>query len=303
MWVLHVGCAVDIMFLCFSPCGCCMWDVLLISCFCVFHHVGAACGMCCWYHVSVFFTMWVLHVGCAVDIMFLCFSPCGCCMWDVLLISCFCVFHHVGAACGMCCWYHVSVFFTMWVLHVGCAVDIMFLCFSPCGCCMWDVLLISSFCVFRGYVDNEFTENNSCNVCRLWWHCRSSWWRLWVGWVVIEGVGVVGLGVRGGGESPMFIIVQYAISNFHVKNLVQKICNSSALSMELCHLCIAQSILINTLRPRQNGLHLADDTFNRIFVNENVRISIKFSLKFDPNGPIKNIPALVQIMAWRRPGD
>ena len=60
---------------------------------------------------------------------------------------------------------------------------------------------------------------------------------------------------------------------------------------------------VNSLRPRQNGRHFADDTFNRIFVNENVRISIKFSLKFVPKGPINNIPALFQIMAWRRPGD
>ena len=61
--------------------------------------------------------------------------------------------------------------------------------------------------------------------------------------------------------------------------------------------------LLNTLRPRQNGRHFAGDTFNRIFVNENVRISIKISLKFVPKGPINNNPALVQIMAWRRPGD
>ena len=40
-----------------------------------------------------------------------------------------------------------------------------------------------------------------------------------------------------------------------------------------------------------------------IFLNENVWISIKMSLKFVPTGPINNIPALVQIMAWRRPGD
>ena len=66
---------------------------------------------------------------------------------------------------------------------------------------------------------------------------------------------------------------------------------------------ITQFPYINTLRPRQNGRHFADDTFNRIFVNENVRISIKFPLKFVPKGPIHNIPALVQIMAWRRPGD
>ena len=50
---------------------------------------------------------------------------------------------------------------------------------------------------------------------------------------------------------------------------------------------------INTLRPRQNGRHFADDTFKRIFLNENVRISIKISLKFVPKGPIHNTPALV----------
>ena len=58
-----------------------------------------------------------------------------------------------------------------------------------------------------------------------------------------------------------------------------------------------------TLRLRQNGCHFADNTFKCIFLNVNVRISIKISLKFVPKGPINNIPALVQIMAWRRPGD
>ena len=66
---------------------------------------------------------------------------------------------------------------------------------------------------------------------------------------------------------------------------------------------IMNAHFFNPLRLRQNGRHFADDTFNRIFVNENVRISIKFSLKFVPKGPINNIPALVQIMAWHRPGD
>ena len=61
--------------------------------------------------------------------------------------------------------------------------------------------------------------------------------------------------------------------------------------------------VLNTLRPRQNGRHFADDTFKHIFLNENVRISLKISLKFVPKGPINNIPALVQIVAWRRPGD
>ena len=60
---------------------------------------------------------------------------------------------------------------------------------------------------------------------------------------------------------------------------------------------------VNTLTPRQNGRHFADDIFKWIFLNENVWIPIKMSLKFVPQGPINNIPALVQIMAWRRPGD
>ena len=61
--------------------------------------------------------------------------------------------------------------------------------------------------------------------------------------------------------------------------------------------------VVNTLRPRQNGRHFADDTFKRIFLNEDIRISIKISLMFIPKGPANNIPTLVQIMAWRRSGD
>ena len=60
---------------------------------------------------------------------------------------------------------------------------------------------------------------------------------------------------------------------------------------------------INTLRLRQNSQHFADDIFKHIFVNKNVWISIKISLKFVPKGPTNNIPALVQIMAWHRPDD
>ena len=62
-------------------------------------------------------------------------------------------------------------------------------------------------------------------------------------------------------------------------------------------------MILNSLRPRQDGRHFPDDTFKRIFRNENVRILINISLKFVPKGLINNIPALVQIMAWRRPGD
>ena len=50
---------------------------------------------------------------------------------------------------------------------------------------------------------------------------------------------------------------------------------------------------INTLRPRQDGHRFPDDTFERIFLKENVIILIKISLKFVPNSPIDNITALV----------
>ena len=56
-----------------------------------------------------------------------------------------------------------------------------------------------------------------------------------------------------------------------------------------------------SLRLKQNGHHFANNTFNCL--SENVWIPIKIWLKFVPKGPINNIPALVQIMAWRRPGD
>ena len=55
---------------------------------------------------------------------------------------------------------------------------------------------------------------------------------------------------------------------------------------------------IITTRPRQNGRQFPAD----IFLNRNIWISIKIALKFVPWVP-NNIPALVQITAWRLPGD
>ena len=66
---------------------------------------------------------------------------------------------------------------------------------------------------------------------------------------------------------------------------------------------VGNSARFNTLRPRQNGRHIADDMFKCIFVNENAWIPIEISLKLVPQGSINNNPALFQIMAWRRPGD
>ena len=66
---------------------------------------------------------------------------------------------------------------------------------------------------------------------------------------------------------------------------------------------ISYNTPINSLRPRRDRRHFADDIFKCIFLNGNVWISINISLKVVPKGPINNIPALVEIMAWRRPGD
>ena len=59
----------------------------------------------------------------------------------------------------------------------------------------------------------------------------------------------------------------------------------------------------NTLRPRQNGHHFADNIFKCIFWNENVWIPVEISLKFVPKCAINNIQSLVQMMAWRRPSN
>ena len=66
---------------------------------------------------------------------------------------------------------------------------------------------------------------------------------------------------------------------------------------------------VNTLKPRQNGRHFADDIFKCIFLNENVWIPIKFSMKFVPKGPINSIgadnglaPDRRQAIVWNNAG-
>ena len=58
-----------------------------------------------------------------------------------------------------------------------------------------------------------------------------------------------------------------------------------------------------TLRLKQYGLHFTDDLLKWIFLKENIWISSEITPQFVPKGPINDIPALVQIMAWRRLGD
>ena len=71
----------------------------------------------------------------------------------------------------------------------------------------------------------------------------------------------------------------------------------------ICYVLVYRLLTRKILRPRQNGRHFADDILKCIHLDKNVWTSIQISLKFVPTGPIDNITAQVQIMAWHRPGD
>ena len=62
-------------------------------------------------------------------------------------------------------------------------------------------------------------------------------------------------------------------------------------SMDL--LCVKEEVTVNTFGSRRNRRHFADDVFKWILLNENVWMSIKSSLKFNPKVLINNITALV----------
>ena len=81
------------------------------------------------------------------------------------------------------------------------------------------------------------------------------------------------------------------------------ICTQQNLGQELGHQqtqCWTQSYHI---KAENDGHHFPEDIFRCIFLKENEWISIKIPLKLVPKGPINNIPSLVQIMAWRWPGN
>ena len=67
-------------------------------------------------------------------------------------------------------------------------------------------------------------------------------------------------------------------------------------------LCPDNSLLTHLLLAKM-AANLADDIFKCISMHEKFHVSIRISIKFVHSGSIDNIPALVQIMAWRRPDD
>ena len=93
------------------------------------------------------------------------------------------------------------------------------------------------------------------------------------------------------------------------------------------YVCVTWPQNVNTWRPRQNGRHLPDDPDSKVHGAHLGHVGPRWapwwphescyqgifsnflewkciiSLKSVFEGPINNIPASVQIMAWRRPGD
>ena len=98
----------------------------------------------------------------------------------------------------------------------------------------------------------------------------------------------------------------------YIDGLAQDCSNYIANALELLQSCTKPSIYwseenlvtvyLAVVGPRENGRHFTD-IFKCIFLNEDKWISINISLKFVPKGKINNIPAFVQIMACRQPGD
>ena len=66
---------------------------------------------------------------------------------------------------------------------------------------------------------------------------------------------------------------------------------------------IYSQLNLNTLRPRQNGRHFADTISSAFSWVKMLEFRLRFHWSFVPKVQINNIPAMVQIMAWRRPGD
>ena len=106
------------------------------------------------------------------------------------------------------------------------------------------------------------------------------------------------------------ILIQVSRVYVHRTKWQQKSVTSEPMMTRFIVACIHQASKIyewnakfNTLKSRQNGCHFPDYICKWIFLNENISIAIKISLKFVLKGPINNIPALVQIMDWRRSGE
>ena len=104
-------------------------------------------------------------------------------------------------------------------------------------------------------------------------------------------------------EIPFVISLIYKFTARFQRGALPAITQGSLLLIRPTTMMSMYFFCLNSLRPRPNRRYFADDIFKCIFQDENEWISSRISLKFVPDVRINNIPALVQIMAWRRLGD
>ena len=74
-------------------------------------------------------------------------------------------------------------------------------------------------------------------------------------------------------------------------------------SIQYCPPLWWPSLIMNTLRLRQDGCIFPDAIFKWVVFNKKCYILIQISFKYIPKGPINNNPALVHKTAWRQPDD
>ena len=83
-------------------------------------------------------------------------------------------------------------------------------------------------------------------------------------------------------------------------------CSISSINHKKLHCTVLhdpETSVVNS-SPHDKMTAITQTTFSNAFnSNRSIWISSKTSLKFVPKGPINSIPALIQIMASRRPGD
>ena len=106
-------------------------------------------------------------------------------------------------------------------------------------------------------------------------------------------------------------IHQWPVNSLHIRPRIRKSFHfmTSSSTGKLCYCfritndqsCYHMTNLSYWCRDKRR--HFADHIFKFISLNENIWTSINISLKFVPEGRIKNISTLVQIMAWYQTGD
>ena len=89
-----------------------------------------------------------------------------------------------------------------------------------------------------------------------------------------------------------FWLVSASSTDYHISIPLYSSKSSQLFLVSMIHSIIVQ-MPHNSFPPGQNGRHFADAAFRDIFLNENICILIKISLKFVPECPIDNNPALV----------